>query len=209
MSRIVLAVTLFFSLVLSSATFSDEGESLKSDSKETWGWRAAMITSLMLTLGTNPLGADESSVSFMQNSDVAGLKVGFRWHEDEPIARLMGADLTHYYLLAYNYWQHLDIDGQEGVNNVVEFIPVFRFNYSRTSIISFIETSVGVSVFSRTNLGDKTFSTNFQFANSLAFGGHFDQHASWSLQLQHYSNNSIKLPNNGINFYNLNFAHRF
>lgn len=196
-------------LTLSFAGFADEGETLKSDSKETWGWRAAMITSLMMTLGTNPLGADESSVSLMQNPDVAGLKVGFRWHEEETIAHLLGADVTHYYLLAYNYWQSLDIEGQKGVNNVLEFIPVFRFNYSRLNLLSFMETSVGVSVFSRTSLNQKTFSTNFQFANSLAFGGYFTPQSSWSLQLQHYSNNSIKLPNNGINFYNLNFAYRF
>ena len=57
MSRLVVVVTLVLSLAMSSAVFADEGETLKSDSKETWGWRAAMITSLMLSLGTNPLDA--------------------------------------------------------------------------------------------------------------------------------------------------------
>lgn len=212
MDRLFLPLIVLFSALLAPTLAfanSNNGETLKNDSRETWGWRTAMLTSLMLTLGTNPVGADEYSASVMHNPGVAALKVGFRWHEDEVMMNLMGADLTHYYLVAYNYWQSRDVGGQEGVNNAIEFIPVFRFNYSRSDIFSFVETSVGVSWFARTEINEKEFSTHFQFANSLAVGGYFNPKTSWSLQLQHYSNNSIKLPNNGINFYNFNVAYRY
>ncbi len=194
---------------LTRPSFAEGGESLNKDPMETWGWRAAMITSLMLTLATNPLHADEYSTSLMSGPKVAGFKMAFRWHPEQTLAHIGSVRLNHYYLVGYNYWQSLDVDGQEGVMNTLEMIPVFRFNWGEKDWFSFAETSVGISVFSRSEFNDRQFSTNFQFSNSLAFGGYFTQQTSWSFQLQHYSNNSIKLPNNGINFYNLNIAHRY
>lgn len=206
MTRILV---LLFILLSPSLLLAAEGETLKSDSKETWGWRTAMITSLMLTLGTNPLDADEYSITPMSSEDLLGLKMGFRWYQNDVLGHLGDAELTHYYLFAYNYWQSTIVDGQEGVVNGLEFIPVFRLNWSYSSLLSFVETSVGASVLSRSSINDRQLSTNFQFSNSLAFGGYFTPQATWTLQLQHYSNNSIKLPNNGVNFYNLNFAFRY
>ncbi len=206
MPRILLVFILF---ALGSPLWAAEGDSLEKDPGETWGWRTAMITSLMLTLATNPLEADEFSVTTMSAPDVAGIKTGFRWFPEKSLGTVAGLPLTHYYQFAYSYWQDLDVDGQEGVNNVLEFSPVFRFNWGNKDWLSYMETSVGASVFSRTELGGRQFSTNFQFVNSLAFGGYFTKDTSWSLQLQHYSNNSIKLPNNGINFYNFVIAHRY
>ncbi len=200
---------LSISIVLANPLWAAEGDSLKSDPGETWGWRSAMLTSLALTLMTNPVHADETSISFMSAPDVMGFKAAFRWHPDQTLAYFGSVRLNHYYLVGYNYWQSTEVSGQEGVVNALEFIPVFRFNWGPKDIFSFAETSVGVSVLSRSELNDRQFSTNFQFANSLAVGGYFSQQASWSLQLQHYSNNSIKLPNNGINFYNLNFAYQY
>ncbi len=204
MYRIVITLLIF---CLAKPVMAADGESLNKDPMETWGWRAAMLTSLMLTMLTNPLHADEVSGSLMSGPDVAGFKMAFRWHPEETLAHFGNVRLNHYYLVGYNYWQSLDVDGQEGVVNAVEFIPVFRFNWGEKGLFSFAETSVGVSVLSRTELNGRQFSTNFQFSNSLAVGGYFSQKTSWSLQLQHYSNNSIKLPNNGINFYNLNIAY--
>ncbi len=200
---------LLFILLSTSLAFAKDGETLTSDSKETWGWRTAMITSVMLTLATNPLGADEFNVTPMRSTDLAGMKLGFRWHSNDVVGHLAGAEITHYYLFAYNYWQSTVVGGQKGVVNGLEFIPVFRFNWSYNNLLSFIETSVGASVLSRTEIGNRQLSTNFQFSDSLAFGGYFTPQSSWVFQLQHYSNNSIKLPNNGINFYNLNFAFRY
>lgn len=200
---------LLFALSLSSQAFAAGGETLDQDPMETWGWRTAMVTSLILTLASNPLNADEYTVSTMGNENTAGIKVGFRWHPESDMGLLAGTNFSHYYQLGLNYWQSLDTNGQEGVNNVLEFIPVFRYSFAEEEWLSFIETSVGVSVFARTEMDDRQFSTNFQFANGLAVGGFINTKTSWAIQLQHYSNNSIRLPNNGINWYNLNIAYRY
>ena len=205
-----LVLSIFFTAAFSASVFAAEGETLQHDAKETWGWRTAMISSLILTLAANPFDADEYSIAMMHSeADVAGFKVGFRWFPESDLAFLSGTNFTHYYHLAYNYWQSLDVSGQEGVNNVVELSPIFRYNISKDNWFSFIETSVGISVFSRSSMNEKQFSTNFQFANMLAVGGYISEKASWNLQLQHYSNNSIKLPNNGINFYNFGISYKY
>ena len=206
-SRYSLALLIVF--CFNSQSFAAGGETLDADPMETWGWRAAMITSLALTLASNPLNADEYSVTMMGNSDAAGIKVGFRWHPESEMALLKDTNFSHYYHFGYNYWQSLETGGQEGVNNVLEFIPVFRYSWAKEDFFSYAETSVGFSVLARTEMDDRQFSTNFQFANGLAVGGFLSPKTSWSLQLQHYSNNSIKLPNNGINWYNLNIAYRY
>lgn len=202
-------LVLVLTLSMGSRVMAAGGETLDSDPMETWGWRTAMVTSLILTLASNPLDADEYLVTTMGNGETAGIKVGFRWHPESKMGLLEGTNFSHYYQLGYNYWQSLDTGGQEGVNNVVEFVPVFRYSFAEEAAFSYVETSVGVSVFARTEMDDRQFSTNFQFANGLAVGGFFDAKTSWSLQLQHYSNNSIRLPNNGINWYNFNIAYRY
>jgi len=202
-------IFIVLTLVLPNAAFAVED--ITDESNETWGWRAALFSSLFLSLAMNPLGADEYSASLMssEEEDVAAVKFGFKWHKDDLKLDLFGAEVTHYYLLGYSYWQSLDVEGQEGVINALEFVPVFRFYCSYSNWLSYVETSVGLSVLSKSRINDKRFSTNFQFTDSLAIGGYFTKKSSWSLQLQHYSNNSIKLPNNGINFYNFNYSYRY
>jgi len=207
--KLVYRLIVLLSLSYGPLAIAAGGEGLKNDPVETWGWRTAMATSLVLTLLANPLHADEYSLSLMNADNVAGIKVGFRWHASGDMALLKDTGFSHYYHLGYNYWQSTIVGGQEGVNNVLEFVPVFRYSWNYADFLSYVETSVGLSVFSRTELNDRQFSTNFQFANGLAFGGYISQQTTWSFQLQHYSNNSIKLPNNGINFFNLNIAYRY
>lgn len=203
-------IALSLLILFSQMAFSAEDD-LTDESKETWGWRTALFSSLFLSMAMNPLGADENNMSIMmsEEEDVAAVKFGFKWHNEDISFDLFGAEVTHYYLVGYSYWQSLDIEGQEGVINALEFVPVFRFNWSYSNWLSYLETSVGLSVLSKSRINDKRFSTNFQFTDSLAIGGYLTEKSTWSLQLQHYSNNSIKLPNNGINFYNFNYSYRY
>ena len=204
----IICTAMFF--VCSSSVLAAESGTLKDDPKETWGWRTAMITSLVLTLAANPFHADEYSLTLMHSdANVGGFKAGFRWFPEGKLAFLEGTNFKHYYHVAYNYWQSLNINGQEGVNNVLELSPIFRYSFNDNAWLSFVETSAGISLFARTELNDRKFSTHFQFSNMLALGGYITEKASWNIQLQHYSNNSIKLPNNGINFYNFGISYRY
>jgi len=175
---------------------------------ESWGWKAAVVTSVLLTVATNPIHADKGGMAFQTSNDAGALKMMFRWHPDESLAHVGGLTISNYYHLAYAKWQSYEDGTQLGANNVIEFIPTFRIGWSENSFLSYLETSIGVALFSATQINERQFGSNFQFTDSLAFGGYVDRW-DWSFQFQHYSNNSIELPNNGINFYNFNLAYAY
>ena len=183
-------------------------ETERQQQDESWGWKAAVLTSVALTVATNPLHADKGGFSFQSSSDVGSLKMMFRWHPEDALAYVGNVRVSSYLHAAYAKWQSYEDSTQEGSNNVLEFIPVFRLGWSKNSWLSFVETSVGVALFSSTEINGRQFGSNFQFTDSMAFGGYIDRW-DWSFQFQHYSNNSIELPNNGINFYNFNLTYHY
>jgi hypothetical protein len=64
---------------------------------------------------------------------------------------------------------------------------------------------------SETSLGERRFSTAFQFGDHLAigyrFGGKGQYDLSW--RFQHLSNGGIKQPNDGIDFFQARFQYHF
>jgi len=64
---------------------------------------------------------------------------------------------------------------------------------------------------SKTSLGDKRFSTMFQFGDHLGVGYRFGTKGAFDLsyRYQHLSNASIKRPNNGINFNQIRLQYHF
>jgi len=184
-------------------TMNAQAESRDQQQDESWGWKAAVVTSVLLTVATNPVHADKGGMAFQTSSDAGSLKMMFRWHPEEALANVGNLRISNYLHAAYAKWQSYDDGTQEGANNVLEFIPTFRIGWSQNSFLSYVETSIGVALFSSTEINDRNFGSNFQFTDSMAFGGYVDRW-DWSFQFQHYSNNYIELPNNGINLYNFN-----
>lgn len=183
-------------------------EPQKQQQDESWGWKAAVITSLVLTMATNPVHADKGGMAFQTSSDAGALKMMFRWHPEESLGYIGDVRISNYFHVAYAKWQSYEDSTQEGANNVLEFIPTFRLDWNPNSFLGYVETSIGVALFSSTEINDRDFGSNFQFTDSMAVGGYVGRW-DWSLQFQHYSNNSIELPNNGINFYNFNLTYKY
>lgn len=199
-------IAIAFLIVLKTSMAHAEPQEQQQD--ESAGWKAAVVGSLLLTLATNPLHADSGGMAYMQATDAGALKMLFRWHPEEAAGQLGPIRITNYLQVAYSKWQSFEDSTQKGSNNVLEAIPIFRLGWSEESVLSYVETSVGIALFSTTELNDRRFGSNFQFTDSIAFGGYLDQW-DWSFQFQHYSNNSISLPNNGINFYTFNVAYHY
>lgn len=189
-------------------TMNAQAEPRDQQQDESWGWKAAVVTSVLLTVATNPVHADKGGMAIQTSSDAGSLKMMFRWHPEEALANVGNVRISNYLHAAYAKWQSYDDGTQEGANNVLEFIPTFRIGWSQNSFLSYVETSIGVALFSSTEINDRNFGSNFQFTDSMAFGGYVDRW-DWSFQFQHYSNNSIELPNNGINFYNFNLVYMY
>jgi hypothetical protein len=52
-------------------------------------------------------------------------------------------------------------------------------------------------------------STNLQFASHLGLGYRFGDDFELGAKIEHFSNGGIKQPNDGINFFGVQFGHRF
>jgi len=118
--------------------------------------------------------------------------------------------LGGYWDLGAGYWKRDVLPGQNGEISEVGITPVFRFQ--RDGLAGpYAEIGVGVHFLSKTTIGDKRFSTAFQFGDHVGFGYRFGAKGAFDIgyRLQHLSNGSIKKPNDGINFNQVRLQYHF
>ncbi|HUX29659.1 MAG TPA: acyloxyacyl hydrolase [Thiobacillus sp.] len=84
-----------------------------------------------------------------------------------------------------------------------------HLHYGEGRLRPYAEAGLGVSLFSRDTLGNKDFSTRFQFSQHLAVGVEFAQWGFAGLQYSHYSNADIEEPNDGIDLHQIVLGARF
>jgi hypothetical protein len=119
--------------------------------------------------------------------------------------------LGGYWDLGLGYWHNGDVrPGQNDEIAEIGITPVFRLQ-SNDGKGPYAELGIGAHLLSRTSLGDKRFSTMFQFGDHLGVGYRFGQKGAFdiSYRYQHLSNASIKRPNNGINFNQIRLQYHF
>ena len=90
-----------------------------------------------------------------------------------------------------------------------EFAVVLEFLTARVG--AYVEAGVGVHLLAKTSLGDKRYSTAFQFGSHLGGGYRFGARHAFDLgySFQHISNANIKLPNDGANFQEVRLQYHF
>ncbi len=173
-----------------------------------WAWRAASAMTISLFYATNITGADRMIAGYGSGENVNAVRLGAQWDWNDDLLEVFGFNLGTFWQLDYSKWQSTIDSSQMGANNTLGLTPVFRFTRSfgagdhPTKV--YLDTSLGVYLFSSTQVNDSKFGSNFQFSDSLAMGAYFGEKNQWTVgyKFQHYSNGSVKLPNNGIN---LNF----
>ena len=92
--------------------------------------------------------------------------------------------------------------------------PVFRLQRDTalsSGVSPFADAGIGAHLLSDTSLGDKGYSTAFQFGSLVGFGLGFGKHGQYELgyRFQHISNSGIKDPNEGLNLHMLRFGYAF
>lgn len=123
-------------------------------------------------------------------------------------------DLSGYWELDVGRW--ISSPGFTGNGSLTEIgiTPVFRFQSKERyggNVLPYVEAGVGAHLLSHTQLGNRRFSTAFQFGDHVGFGVLFGRHGQFDLgyRFQHLSNADIKKPNNGINLNLVRFGYRF
>ncbi len=148
---------------------------------------------------------DAVSFSYGQSKDKIdiyrlGLQRDFesRWFESSV------GYLSGYYELSLNYW-----NGRGDENYGVALSPVFAYYFNASeNFHPYLEAGIGASLFSRTRMGPRNLSTNFLFEDRAGIG---IRAGNWDLTFRymHYSNASIKQPNDGIDIFLGSVAYRF
>ena len=104
------------------------------------------------------------------------------------------------------YWDG-DVVLRKGGNDKIVAMttgPLFRWQFEPRNINKpsvYLEIGVAASWLSDTNISGRRLSTHFQFEDKGAVGLCFGQNQQYDMGIRviHYSNASIKRPNNGVN----------
>ena len=88
-------------------------------------------------------------------------------------------------------------------------LGVLRVTHPGAGLQAYVEAGLGSALFSHDRLGDKTFSTHFQFSEHVGAGVTLGGRASLGWQFSHYSNADIRLPNDGLDVHQIVLAIRF
>lgn len=118
-----------------------------------------------------------------------------------------------------NGWGHVDLygeavigywDARNGKTNSMwqaGFAPFLR--WWPTQAPFFVEAGFGPNVMSETRFAGYDISTALQFGSHIGMGYVFNKKHQVTLRASHFSNASIKQPNDGLNILQLDYAYRF
>lgn len=187
------------------------GQVWAGKSSEPAGLSLAVGPTLLLVYLTNAFGADRMAIEAGNGDDVNVVRMSAQWDWNSDLLEVGGFTLDSYWQLDYSGWQSTLISTQEGVNNTLGFTPVFRFLKPMESMTFYLDTGIGFYLFSTTQINDSRFGSNFQFGNMVGAGLLFGERRQWGLgyKFQHHSNNSMALPNDGINFHFLTLSYQY
>ena len=138
-------------------------------------------------------------------------RVAVQWDWNKRWLQGQNWHVGGYWDLGLGYWTRDDV--QPGQNDEIAEIgltPVFRLQQNDLKG-PYAELGIGFHLLSRTSLGDKRFSTMFQFGDHLGVGYRFGAKGAFdiSYRYQHLSNADIKRPNNGIDFNQIRLQYHF
>ncbi|MES3025395.1 MAG: acyloxyacyl hydrolase [Pseudomonadota bacterium] len=155
-----------------------------------------------LAVAAPPL--DHVSLEGGTNSKIRMLRVAVQSDWLEPVASFEHLLLTGQWDASLAYWRATSYRNTPGQKQNIAGIgvsPVLRLQ-GRGGKGWYAEAGIGVYLLSDyyDNDGNKL-STRFQFGDQIGLGYVFSNKWDAGLKLQHFSNGSLKRPNNGVNFF--------
>jgi lipid A 3-O-deacylase len=175
--------------------------------------RRALATVLTLcSFAVAPAHAiDGMSVELGTGDHADMARVGVQWDWKQRWFQGANWHLGGYWDLAAGYWHEGDTRaGQHDGLFDLGITPVFRIQPNGL-VGPYVEAAIGFHLLSHTSIGNRRFSTAFQFGDHVGFGYRFGARGGYDLgyRFQHLSNASIKRPNSGINFHQIRLQYNF
>ena len=173
-------------------------------------WRSVISAVLLLTWNSAALAVDGFAfeAGWATNTDMA--RIGAQWQWPQRWFQGDSRHLGGYWDVSVAEWERDHRPGERAYLTEFGVTPVFRLQANNLRGI-YLEGGIGAHLLSETRLGDKNFSTSFQFGNHLGFGYRFGARGAYDLgyRYQHLSNGAIKHPNDGINFQQIRLQYWF
>jgi lipid A 3-O-deacylase len=137
-------------------------------------------------------------------------RVSVQWDWSKRWFQAEGRHLGGYWDVALGYWKSNVRPGQNDEITDIGVTPVFRFQ-SNDLTGFYLEAGVGFHWLSKSRIGDRRFSTQFQFSDHAGLGYRFGARGAYDLgyRFQHLSNANIKKPNDGIDFHQVRLQYHF
>ena len=168
-------------------------------------YASAGTLALVFLLAATPAAAVDGIAIEAGGGDSTDMgRVAIQWDWNKRWFQGQEWHVGGYWDLGIGYWTRDALAGQNGDITEIGLTPVFRLQRNNLQG-PYAEAAIGFHVLSKSTIGDKRFSTLFQFGDHLGFGYRFGVKSAWdvSYRYQHLSNGGIKDPNNGINFHQL------
>ncbi len=134
-------------------------------------------------------------------------RAGMQFDFGKPIWQSDGGamELGGYWDAGLTYWDGIDAFS-------ATLTPMFQLNFPRAmnTVTPFVEAGIGAALFSKTDLAPGAdIGSTFQFEDRIGLGMRFASGSELGVRYYHYSNASIKQPNQGIDkaalYYRVNF----
>lgn len=155
---------------------------------------------LVVGLTSAPSQAVDLNLELAQSSESTMIYgVGLKWDFNKTWWESERGHLSGHWDAAYRYW---DGDKSSSMHSL-SFTPIFVYQFNRPSVRPYVEAGVGASVLSTTRFEGRSFGTAFNFVSHIGAGLKLSDTQSIGIRAMHYSNASIKQPNDGIESYSL------
>jgi lipid A 3-O-deacylase len=116
--------------------------------------------------------------------------------------------LSGYHEISLNCWKH----EKESIKQAA-YSPVFTYVFAGMikSICPYLEGGIGIGLLSEKTISGRDLSTHFQFEDRIGLGLRIGRRYTHDLNIRymHYSNASIKQPNDGIDIFIFSYTFSF
>ena len=175
-------------------------------------WKAACCAGLLFGFCSSAYAADSVSLELGKGNGTRLTRIGVQWTWDRVWRKRNNTHIGAYWDVNLAQLRSDRFQNQASRMQRLTALgvtPVFRLqNENLTGLYG--EAGVGLALLSDLydNNGHRL-STSFQFASQLGIGYVFRNGVDLGLKIQHFSNGSIKKPNNGVNFVVARVSYRF
>ena len=163
--------------------------------------KALILFACLMIFASNAMAQDSGfglSLGYGQSTDSIDIyRVGLMKKWDVKWLKNSTGYVDGYFELSYNHWDYSDKK-----INAVALSPVFQyaFNPSGSTWYPYIEGGIGVAYLDEYFIKDRNLSSNLQFEDRIGVGFRFDN-LDLNFRYMHYSNASLKQPNDGIDIW--------